>query len=368
MKKRHLLLIEYFLFLILGCLLLNQLKFLEINIIYLLISILFFIPFLLKIKQPYLPILFHSLLSLNSPSFTFFIPATFYLCLTLIVSSPATKSVVFFLSGVIILVSPLEIITKVILVLYLGIGTILTQLHQENDNLKKEKIALVDDSWEREEKLATSQHNLRLDQEHLIELKIMAERNRIARDIHDQVGHLLSSSLLQLGALETLNQDATLEPLLVQLKKTTNQGMDNIRWSVHNLYDHSLTLTEGVRILLTTFEQLPIEVKGVPFERLSEKETRELLMVLKESLTNIKKHSNATLITISFTELPGFYQVKIKDNGTDNSLELTGIGLITMRQRVETIGGQLYVQAEKTGFTVQIVLSKGGEKNETSHN
>ena len=70
----------------------------------------------------------------------------------------------------------------------------------------------------------------------------MQERNRIAREIHDNVGHMLTRAILLLGAVKTINQDQKITDSLTLLEDTLTQTMDNIRSSVHNLHDNSIDL------------------------------------------------------------------------------------------------------------------------------
>lgn len=71
-------------------------------------------------------------------------------------------------------------------------------------------------------------------------LATLNERNRIAREIHDNVGHLLSRSLLQVGALQVVNRDETVRQGLDTMRDTLSGAMDSIRRSVHDLHDESV--------------------------------------------------------------------------------------------------------------------------------
>ena len=97
-----------------------------------------------------------------------------------------------------------------------------------------------DANWENESRLREQNDYLKSSQETEVALQIAEERNRIARDIHDNVGHLLSSAILQLGAIQAINQNKQLHLPLDQLNRTMNLGMDRIRESVHDLHHHSL--------------------------------------------------------------------------------------------------------------------------------
>lgn len=79
-------------------------------------------------------------------------------------------------------------------------------------------------------------------QDYEIKLATLNERNRIARDIHDNIGHVLSSTLLQVGALLAVNPDGPMRESLLALKQTLSSGMDSIRQSIHDLHDTSIDL------------------------------------------------------------------------------------------------------------------------------
>ena len=82
--------------------------------------------------------------------------------------------------------------------------------------------------------------------DHEIRIAVLTERNRIAREIHDNVGHMLSRTLLQMGALLVTNKDDKLRPELEKVKDTLNEAMTSIRESVHNLHDDSVDLKNTV--------------------------------------------------------------------------------------------------------------------------
>lgn len=73
-------------------------------------------------------------------------------------------------------------------------------------------------------------------------LQTLRERNRIAREIHDNVGHMLSRSILQMGALITIHKEEPLHGQLAGVGETLNQAMNSIRESVHDLHDESIDL------------------------------------------------------------------------------------------------------------------------------
>lgn len=190
----------------------------------------------------------------------------------------------------------------------------------------------------------------------------LAERSRIAREIHDSVGHLLSSSLLQVGALRAINRDEALAPGLDALKLTLDDAMNSVRASVHDLHDDAVDLDAALRALVRDFRFCPLdfsyELENDPPPKLR----NALLAVAKEGLTNIARHSNATRAALALREHPAFYQFVLSDNGTGGTVdEEAGIGLKNIRERVESFRGVLTVTA-KDGFRIFITIPKEAAK------
>ncbi|MBP3488592.1 MAG: sensor histidine kinase [Roseburia sp.] len=243
--------------------------------------------------------------------------------------------------------------------------------------LQREMIRLRDTSTELNLVLREKNKTLMEKQDYEIHLATLRERNRIAREIHDNVGHMLSRSILQVGALMTIHKE---EPLCAQLKSvgdTLNQAMNSIRESVHDLHDDSVDLrsaiTEATREMQERYE-LTIDYDmsgGVPGEV-----KYCFIAVVKEAMANIARHSDASRIKLILREQPAFYQLVVEDNGSvirgDGSgvqkdmgwQENTawregsgGIGLSNMRERVEALHGSFRIHTEK-GFVIFISVPK----------
>lgn len=198
-------------------------------------------------------------------------------------------------------------------------------------------------------------------QETMISLEVSNERNRIARDIHDNVGHLLSSSLLQIGAIQTINQQETLREPLGQLQDTVAEGMDNIRASVHDLHDESLSLTIAMQKIVGNFQFCEVALPDDFPEHLAKECKLACIMIAKEALSNIMKHSNATKAEIRFKQQPGFYKLTISDNGTlKKTVDITerGIGLTSMEERLSKLSGRLNYHQTASGFSLIAVFPK----------
>lgn len=206
--------------------------------------------------------------------------------------------------------------------------------------------------------------SLILEQNHKIENAILSERNRISRDIHDSLGHLTSRGILQIGAMLVTEKEERKKEQLSLLKATLSKGMEEVRNSLHNFQNEALDLRTEVQKIISdfTFCELHFVYNSNSDFPLHFKYT--ILFILKEALTNITKHSNATKAEISFIETGETIYFKILDNGKPTSLLPSGMGLYSIRKRVEDLNGTIEISSEN-GFRIFITLKKG-EKHENT--
>lgn len=226
------------------------------------------------------------------------------------------------------------------------------------DHLLREDYRLLEkEKNEKNFTLEAQNSELIKQQEIKVNLERSNERNRIARDIHDTVGHLLSSALLQTG----VNHEEKLTRPLNQLQETITQGMNSIRDSVHDLHDESLSLSLACQNIIQNFTFCEVKISGTFSEYISKEYKLACIMLIKESLANVMKHSNADKVTIRFQTHPGFHKLTIEDNGTQNidkKPNEIGIGLIGMQERMEKLGGRLSCRRKEVGFSVLAILPK----------
>ena len=209
--------------------------------------------------------------------------------------------------------------------------------------------------------------NLMDKQETEINLATLNERNRIAREIHDQVGHLLTRAILQTGALRAASQDTQLQEPLLQLNETLTESMNQIRHSLHGLHDPVLDLQAELTALVRDFHfctaTLDYDVSRQP-----EKPVKSaFLAIVQEGLSNVARHSRASRVDITVREHPALYQLIIRDNGVCPSAEVKhplepgspdeGIGLKNMADRVKSLGGQFNINRGQ-GFVLFITVPK----------
>jgi len=235
-----------------------------------------------------------------------------------------------------------------------------TDIDQKNIKYKMLRDAVT----EKQLQLEAANRALLEKQDYDVHLATLNERNRISSELHDSIGHVLTSSLLQTGAmLATCTDAATCESLSV-LQQSLSSGMDEVRATIHNLHEESIDLYEEIRTRIQEFFFCPVILKCNLVEQPDKNIRYALMSILKESLSNVARHSNATEVTVTLHEHPALYQLIIRDNGSDQGPagefelhESDGMGLPGIRQRVEKLGGNV-VFRRNHGFEVFVSVPK----------
>jgi signal transduction histidine kinase len=207
-------------------------------------------------------------------------------------------------------------------------------------------------------------------QDYEINLATLNERNRISKEIHDNIGHLLSRSLIQIGALLYVTKEEITKDGLTSLKESLSEGMDSIRNSIHNMHNESIDLYTSIEAIVKEFTFCNIsfeyDIKSNPELKLK----YSLLAIIKEALSNIMKHSNATKVVVNLREHPALYQLVISDNGQmeqlkkeklskliENQLYVDGMGIQNITDRVKNFNGNINFNLEN-GFRIFITIPK----------
>lgn len=191
----------------------------------------------------------------------------------------------------------------------------------------------------------------------------LKERNRIAREIHDNVGHMITRSILQVGAIGVINTDEKLKAPIADLKSTLDTAMDSMRKSVHDLYDESVDLHQALAKLKPTDSAFAFSLEYDCEDDVPRDAKYAFIAIAKEAVNNAVKHSNGDEIRIIVREHPAFYQLEIMDNGTsadERSLSGEtgdGIGIKNIKERVAAIGGIMRIKADD-GFRIFVTLMK----------
>ncbi|HEY8363302.1 MAG TPA: histidine kinase [Tissierellaceae bacterium] len=202
---------------------------------------------------------------------------------------------------------------------------------------------------------------LKKDREKNIQIAILTERNRIARKLHDSIGHMISSSILQVEALKAVADDNIKESLNI-LQNTLINGMNDIRNNIHNLYNESFDLKSKIEELCDEISNLEIKLTYKLEDNLPYELKFDILSVVKEAITNCVKHSNATQLKITLMSQPKFHSIVIMDNGSKvdniNNLSKKGIGLLSMKEIASKYNGFINYGFDN-GFRIHMTLMKG---------
>lgn len=217
------------------------------------------------------------------------------------------------------------------------------QLEHEQERMRRTR----DELQERALALEARNRDLADRQDYEVELVTLAERARIAREIHDNVGHQLTRASLQAEALRVVHAD---EPRVAadftDVKRTVDEALQLVRASVHALNDNATDLSvqlerivEGARS--DSGPQIELEVLA---EHTPANVANCFAAVLREALSNAMRHACAQTVTVRCMEHPSFYQLIVTDDGVGEVQAsgrgtAEGMGLASMRERIEALGG-----------------------------
>lgn len=217
------------------------------------------------------------------------------------------------------------------------------QLEREQERMRRTR----DELQERALALEARNRDLADRQDYEVELATLAERARIAREIHDNVGHQLTRASLQAEALRVVHAD---EPGVAadfaNVKRTVDEALQLVRTSVHALNDNAVDLSVQLERIVEGARsdggpQIELEVLT---EHAPANVANCFAAVLREALSNTMRHACAQTVTVRCMEHPSFYQLVVTDDGAgrvhaSGRDAAEGMGLASMRERIEALGG-----------------------------
>lgn len=240
------------------------------------------------------------------------------------------------------------------------LGVRAAHINSMDSHIKK----LRDDAMEKTISLSEKNRILSSSMDNEIRIATLTERNRIAREIHDNVGHILSRSILQLGAIMTINKGEKVYEQLEGLKDNLDIAMNSVRESVHDLHKEAFDLREAGGKILEELTEFKVNYQ-CDISMGADKEVKyTFITILKEAVTNIIKHCNGNRVNVSMTELEEYYQMLIEDNGRSKKNrfhEKAGIGLTNMEERIKKHGGIINF-SDNNGFRIFISIPKNIRK------
>ncbi len=196
-------------------------------------------------------------------------------------------------------------------------------------------------------------------QERAVEAAVLAERNRIAREIHDTLAQTFTGILIQLGVAQRIAKQQPQEAwrLIESVSELARQGLAEARRSVWALQPESLEYSDLATALPRTVEQMTadtpiqgeVQIQGTP-RALPADIGMNLLRIGQEALTNAIRHAQAQNVFLELRFDAEQVRLCIQDDGQgfnpQHQQEGGGFGLIGMRQRAERIGGQLTITSQ----------------------
>ncbi len=206
------------------------------------------------------------------------------------------------------------------------------------------------------------------------ELAVFKERARIAEEVHDTVGHTLTTAIVALegaGLLMDARPEEARRKITVA-REQLKEGLGNIRQVARALKGNGGNEGRGfkehiAKMLRDTAEQTGVQfslqlVLSSPLLSLQE---YVLINSIKEAITNALKHGSADAIEVTIEERQEAIFASVKDNGRGTDEVVYGFGLHAMEERITAIGGRMSVQSgQMEGFVlhIQMPVARGSEQ------
>lgn len=186
------------------------------------------------------------------------------------------------------------------------------------------------------------------------------ERNQLAREIHDTLGHTLTGISVGLEACQVImDRDSDLaKQQLKLLSENARRGLDDVRRSVDKLKPDALeryTLKEALDILMFDFQKMTdVSIRymcHIPSLELEQDEQEVVYRIVQEGITNAVRHGNASIIYVTIAKEGNILILIIEDNGKGCKNIKKGFGLSHMQDRIDLLHGDIRFYGQN-GFTI----------------
>ena len=217
------------------------------------------------------------------------------------------------------------------------------------------------------QKLANANEQLKEYSQKIEELATLQERNRIARDIHDSLGHALTSLNIQMQtAVKLWEKEPTLaHSFLTQAQSLGKTAMQEVRKSISTLREdpkEEQPLEARIETLADDYRRgtgLVICTNITRCGTVSKPIAKTIYRIVQESLTNIFKYAEATEVRIELKTTPEELSLTVEDNGKgfNPKQKHSGFGLQGMQERVVTVNGQFQlISASGKGCRIEVKI------------
>lgn len=189
------------------------------------------------------------------------------------------------------------------------------------------------------------------------------ERTRIAREIHDSLGHTLTTLDVQLELAQRLHQrePAQVGQYLDTAKHLSGQCLNDVRRALQTIRQPNFDLNQSLSTLIEQVRQqygwqvqLDIQLPQLPAQV-----SHQLYCIIQEGLTNIQRHAKAHRVSLTGQQTTSGIILELMDDGQgfDPQTPRSGFGLRGMKERVQILGGQLYIQSfPEQGTQIRVVI------------
>ena len=224
-----------------------------------------------------------------------------------------------------------------------------------------------------QETVEQKNEELRQSREEVTRLAKIAERERIARDLHDLLGHSLSLVVLKsqlAGRLlrrEGVNEESRAATEIAELEKIARQALQEVRTAVAGWKSAGLLAEIASGAMACEAAGQRFERDGVAAETLAELPPLlegAMAMALREAITNVLRHAEATTCRVRLETTADLFRLEIEDDGRGlpSVPGLGGQGMSNIRQRVAQLGGEAtWLSAPGGGTLVRLELPRQGQ-------
>ena len=247
-------------------------------------------------------------------------------------------------------------ISQLVFFLIINILILVVSMFAQYNKQEKEKKDLL------YKELLDAHKTLKNYTEEVHRLSVVEERNRIARDLHDNLGHNMTALIMQLQMADHfLKTDSPKsQEHLVNSIKTAKDSLGNIREVVETLRGAktSLSLDKALRILADEFSEktgIEIELKLEGKITNNQEASNAIYHILQESMTNAVRHGNATKIWVEIDCSDNSISFSIKDNGKGSDIINEGYGMKGIKERVKAFNGNVEFKSQN-GFTITGII------------
>ncbi|MHB1404870.1 MAG: sensor histidine kinase [Desulfitobacteriaceae bacterium] len=272
------------------------------------------------------------------------------------------------LAAVLTVLPPL-IISHELILEYLLVSLLSYVIYDQASSMAQRLNLLTTENDEMRNRIDRLRGRLHKDEEYERQLKYssqLEERNKLAQEIHDRVGHAISGSLIQLEAAKFLlasdltnNKEQGLT-ILGNVIGVLRKGMESIRETLRNIKPSVEQLgINRVKLLLDEFSAShPVKttlMHSGNLERISHTQWKVIYDNIYEALTNALKYSQATTIAVKLDVLNTLVKGEVRDNGIGVHTLKKGLGLVGMEERTQSSGGKVIIDGTN-GFSVITLL------------